>query len=269
MTETNASTDLSKDAASKDAASKDAADVESPHTPDALFRTDVSREDGIYRALNRRPKAPLAQQSNFVPLTARIYEPAWRQYSLSILTMGDYNVERELDLMLERLEPRPHDTILDAACSAGLYARTLLQGTPELTVHALDYSLPFLRQAKRYAERDDVEPVLVHADVRDLPYRDAVFDHVVCGGSLNEFTDLGAHLSELSRVLKPGGLMWQMYLTRAESWYGRVFQWLLSLSGLRFFEVDTVDQTMREVGMRPLRAQYRGIVALAVFRKEA
>ncbi|MDZ7705176.1 MAG: class I SAM-dependent methyltransferase [Trueperaceae bacterium] len=237
-------------------------------TAETLFRKRLPFEDGIYRGLEHRPKAPLAQQSNFVPLTAWIYEPVWRRYSLSILTGGSYSVERELALMRERLEPRPGDVILDAACSAGLYARTLLEHHPATTVHALDYSLPFLRQARRYAERDDVDPVLVHADVRALPYRDAVFDHIVCGGSLNEFTDLGAHLSELSRVLKPGGLMWQMYLTRAESWYGRLFQGLLSLPGLRFFEVDKVDRTMRDVGMRPLRAEYRGVVSLAVFSKE-
>lgn len=234
---------------------------------ETLFSKRVPLEEGIYRGLEHRPKAPLAQKSNFVPLTAWIYEPAWRRYSLSVLTGGSYSVERELALMRERLEPQPGDVILDAACSAGLYARTLLRHHPGTTVHALDYSLPFLRQARRYAERDDVDPVLVHADVRALPYRDAVFDHIVCGGSLNEFTDLGAHLGELSRVLKPGGLMWQMYLTRAESWYGRLFQGLLSLSGLRFFEVDKVDRTMRDAGLKPLRAQYRGIVALALFCK--
>ncbi|WMT56451.1 class I SAM-dependent methyltransferase [Truepera radiovictrix] len=232
-----------------------------------LFAAPVPFEEGIYRALTRVPPLPLAQRSNFWPATAALYEPLWRHRSIGLLTRGGFSTERELALMLSWLRPRPGETVLDAAASAGLYARTLLRHEPGLTVHALDLSLPFLQRAKTYAERDGIAPTLVHADVRALPYRDGVFDAVVCGGSPNEFTELPAALAEFARVLKPGGRLWLMYLSRAETLPGRLGQGLLRLTGLRFPEPEALEAAAKAVGLEPQRAQHRGRVALTLFRR--
>ena len=61
---------------------------------------------------------------------------------------------------------------------------------PGLEVHALDFSLPFLREARQEAEGVGVDLTLVHADLRALPYEDESFHGVVSGGTLNELTDL-------------------------------------------------------------------------------
>ena len=232
-----------------------------------MFKQPVPLENGVYQALAKRPRVPLAQSSNFWPLTAAVYEPLWRKRSLGLLTRGAFSTERELELMLAWLKPEPGERILDAAASGGLYARTLLQAQPDLDVHALDFSRAFLKKAQRYAERDRVQPTFVLADVRALPYRDAVFDALVCGGSLNEFTDLPRTLSEFARVLKPGGRMWQMYLTRAEGWPGNMGQGLARLSGLRFVTAAGLEAEAGRAGFRLERAQYRGPVALALFRR--
>ena len=232
-----------------------------------LFNRDVPEQDGIYRALDKRPNVPLGQSSNFLPLTAALYEPLWRMRSIHILTGGAFSTERELDLMLKWLDVQPGQVVLDAACSAGLYARTLLEREPTLTVHALDFSLPFLKKAKEYAERDNVTPLLVYADVRDLPYKDASFDAVVCGGSLNEFTDLPQSLREFARVLKPGGKMWQMYVTKADALVGKGVQGFIRASGIRFIAPEKLEPQANAAGFRLVRAQYRGAVALALFEK--
>jgi SAM-dependent methyltransferase len=234
-----------------------------------LFAIPLRYEDGIYRALTQTPRLPLAQTSNFWPLTARLYEPLWRRRSLGLLTRGAFSTEDELELMRRWVSPRAGEVILDAAASAGLYARTLLRHEPGLTVHALDMSLPFLQQAKRYAERDGVAPTLVHADVRALPYRDAVFDAIVCGGSLNEFTDLPKTLAEFARVLKPQGRLWLMYLARAEGWPGRLIQGMLRPTGLRFIATATLEAQAAGVGLELQRAQHRAQVSLALYRRAA
>ena len=232
-----------------------------------LFKRDVSEQGGIYRALDKRPSVPVGQSSNFLPLTAAAYEPLWRTRSIGILTGGAFSTERELDLMLKWLDVRPGQVVLDAACSAGLYARTLLEQDPTLSVHAVDFSLPFLKKAREYAERDIVAPVLVHADVRDLPYEDASFDAIVCGGSLNEFTDLPQSLREFARVLKPGGKMWQMYVTKADALLGKGVQGFIRASGIRFIAPEKLEPLANEAGFKLVRAQYRGPVALALFEK--
>ena len=232
-----------------------------------LFKEPVRLENGVYQALEKRPRVPLAQSSNFWPLTANVYEPLWRKRSLSLLTRGAFSTERELELMLSWVKPQPGERILDAAASAGLYARTLLQTQPDLEVHVLDFSRAFLKKAQKYAERDGVQPTFVLADVRRLPYRDAAFGALVCGGSLNEFTDLPRTLGEFARVLEPGGRMWQMYLTRAEAWPGKIGQGLAQLTGLRFVTAAGLEAEAQKAGLRLERAQYRGPVALALFRR--
>ena len=174
---------------------------------------------------------------------------------------------RELELMLKWLDPQPGQVVLDAACSAGLYARTLWHYEDRLELHAVDFSLPFLKKAREYAEKEEVSLTLVQADVRRLPYRDSSFDAIVCGASLNEFTDLPQTLSEFSRVLKPGGLMWQMYISKSEAWTGQLLQSLFRLSGIRFVDANRLEAEAQEVGMRLLKAQYRGRVAVALFEK--
>ena len=169
--------------------------------------------------------------------------------------------------MLEWLEPQPGERVLDARTSAGLYARTLLKHTPELEVHALDFSLPFLQQAKSYAEGDRVAPVFVHADVHALPYRDAVFDAIVCGGSLNEFTDLPRTLSEFARVLKPGGRFFVLVLLRTQHRAGRRLQRLLSASGLRFFEAGALEEVALEADFTLVSAQVYPPVSVALYRR--
>lgn len=235
--------------------------------PDNLFKRPLEQKNGIYRALEKRLRVPLAQSSNFWPLTAAVYEPLWRGRSLGLLTHGSFSTARELELLLAWLKPKPGERILDAAASAGLYARTLLQHTPELEVHVLDFSVAFVTKAQAYAERDGVRPTFVHADVRALPYQDAVLDALVCGGSLNEFTDLTLTLSEFARVLKPGGRLWLMYLTRAESWPGRASQGLARLSGLRFVTPPDLEARAQKTRLTLARAQYRGPVALALFQR--
>jgi ubiquinone/menaquinone biosynthesis C-methylase UbiE len=267
-----------------------------------MFRTSLPCTTGIYRALAKRPRLPPAQASNFLPLTAALYEPLWRKRSLSIITLGAFTVERELELMLEWLDPQPGQTFLDAACSGGLYARTLLNHVksrtkmptsndtvrevheplrePQVnsnivqpdnlfTVHAVDYSLPFLEKAKQYAARDNVSPVLVQADVSDSPYQNEVFDSIVCGGSLNEFLNVPKVLGEFSRILKPGGKMWQMYLKRAEEPLGKTLQGLLHLSGIRFIDPKMFEQQCSEAGLKLVKAQHRGRVVMALFEKSS
>ncbi len=235
--------------------------------PSDIFAEPLRLEYGIYRALEKRPSVPLAQASNFLPLTAALYEPLWRKRSLSIITGGDFDVTRELDLMLKWLNPQPGQIVLDAACSAGLYARTLLRHEVALEVHAVDFSVPFLKKAKDYAEKEEVNVTLVHADVMNLPYEDEGFDLIVCGASLNEFTDLSKSVSEFGRVLKPGGLMWQMYVSKAETWYGKVLQSLFRISGIRFIDPAVLEAEAKKAGMRLLKAQHRKRITMALFEK--
>jgi SAM-dependent methyltransferase len=224
-------------------------------------------EEGIYRTLKARSRLPIAQRSNAWRLTARLYEPLWRWRSVGLLTRGGYSTQRELALMLAWTRPRPGEVFLDAGCASGLYSRTLLERVEGLQVHALDLSLVMLEAARARAEGVGLQPVLVQGDAADLPYEDAIFDGIVCGGSPNEFLDLPRVLAEFSRVLKPGGRLFMMYLSRAESRLGRSGQGIFRLTGLRFLEPKALEREAAQAGLKLRQAHYRERVALALFLK--
>ncbi len=200
-----------------------------------------------------------------MPLTAKLYEPLWRKRSLSIITSREFNVERELKLMSEWLELSEGQRVLDAACSAGLYARTLLKAETSLDMHALDFSLPFLKTAQSYAQKEQLSMTFVQADVQASPYEDSVFDAIVCGGSLNEFLDLEQAITEFARVLKPKGKMWQMYIKKSAGLFGKSLQATLRLSGIRFIDSQNLDELCSSVNLKLLKAQHRGPVVMALY----
>jgi demethylmenaquinone methyltransferase / 2-methoxy-6-polyprenyl-1,4-benzoquinol methylase len=93
-----------------------------------------------------------------------------------------------------RLAPR--SVVLDVAAGTGDLSRELArQG---LRAVATDLSYNMLAHARRVPDR-------VQADARSLPFASASVDGVTCGYALRNFTDLAATLSEVGRVVRPGG----------------------------------------------------------------
>lgn len=231
------------------------------------FDRHYPESGGIVRALAARPPLPLAQASNFWPPVAWLYEPLWRRRSMRLLTGGQLSTQQELAAMLQALAVKPGELVLDAGCSAGLYARSLKAQQPEAEVHALDFSLPFLRRAQATAARAGLKLVLVEADLSQLPYRDASFNAIACGGTPNELVALEPTLSELARVLAPGGRLWLMYVAPAERRGGRALQRVLARLGLRFIAPAALEQQAAVLGLScSWRARY-GVVALELYRK--
>lgn len=94
--------------------------------------------------------------------------------------------------------------ILDAACGNGRYARFLVRhADADARLTAFDFSQQMLRRARERVANERV--TYVAADLTRLPYADASFDAIVCGWVLEHLPDSKSGLSELARVLQPGG----------------------------------------------------------------
>jgi 2-polyprenyl-3-methyl-5-hydroxy-6-metoxy-1,4-benzoquinol methylase len=89
----------------------------------------------------------------------------------------------------------------------GLSVALMRELCPEgLRLQAMDYNPDYCRIAKLRAERYGLRlPILVAAG-ESLPYAAEAFDMVVCLDVLEHVADAGLVLSEIYRVLKPGGV---------------------------------------------------------------
>ncbi|MDV6374508.1 class I SAM-dependent methyltransferase [Deinococcus arenicola] len=182
--------------------------------------------------LNPDPRQPpaltLAQHSNLLELTARGYA-LWRAQSLGLLSGTPFGLLREANLFRALCDPQPGQTWLDAGTSAGFYAGVLAEAGAG--VLAADLSAPMLREGQRRETSKNIDWALLNLESSGLPSES--FDGVTVGATLNETHDPARFLSELARVLRPGGQLWLMYLPRT----GGPLQRLLSapaLGGLNF-----------------------------------
>ena len=89
---------------------------------------------------------------------------------------------------------------LDAACGTGRYTRCLLSRGHQ--VSAVDASSKMLEKARAAMPEADFRVGQLEA----LPYQNASFDLVMCGLALTHLPRLSPAISEISRVLKPGGV---------------------------------------------------------------
>ena len=97
-------------------------------------------------------------------------------------------------------------SILDVGSGAGQLAGHVLKyADSDAAVTCSDLSYGMLTRAARRLKSD--RPNFVVADISRLPFRDGVFDCITCGYVLEHLPDARMGLSELARVMAPGGRM--------------------------------------------------------------
>jgi demethylmenaquinone methyltransferase / 2-methoxy-6-polyprenyl-1,4-benzoquinol methylase len=156
-----------------------------------------------------------------------------RVYDLmnSVMTVGLHHAWRERAADLAHLEPG--DRALDVATGTGDLAIALKRRVgPDGEIVGSDFSEPMLELAR--AKAADVE--FEHGNALDLPYDDGSFDAATVGFGARNFADLARGLSEMVRVVRPGGRVVVLEFTTPErpplSWFFRIwFDRLVPLLG--------------------------------------
>lgn len=106
-----------------------------------------------------------------------------------------------------KLQINPGDFILDAGCGIGRHLWEAYRGGC-VHVVGIDMNWEDLRRAKYTLHSMDQTPgsswLTSKGDVTRLPFKDAVFDVVICSEVLEHIPDNKAAVAEIVRVLKPG-----------------------------------------------------------------
>ena len=135
-----------------------------------------------------------------------------------------------LTVDFDRLGVRPGDRVIDVGCGAGRHAFELYRRGADVV--AFDQDEPELRKvtemfAAMEAEGqvpDGASARTVHGDALALPFPDGHFDHVVASEILEHVPEDERAISELVRVLRPGGSV----AVTVPRWWPEKVCWALS-----------------------------------------
>jgi ubiquinone/menaquinone biosynthesis C-methylase UbiE len=104
---------------------------------------------------------------------------------------------------LARMPVEAGDTVLDLGCGSGYAARALREADAAARAYGLDGAPEMVRNAREYTDEPTVAYVL--GDFGSLPFADDSLDHCVSMEAFYYAADPHETLSELRRVLRPGG----------------------------------------------------------------
>jgi ubiquinone/menaquinone biosynthesis C-methylase UbiE len=202
-----------------------------------------------------------------------------RLYDVQVETLfyGSANVMRRSGLrpIAEHVRGRDQRTLsmLDIACGTGRFLRQMRLAFPAMKLTGVDLSDPYLAEARRYTR--DLRPITFSAaNVELLPFETASQDIVSCIFLFHELPpDVRRRVaSEMSRVLKPGGLMVfidSLQMGDRPGWDG-----LLESFPVRFHEpyyrhysIDDLDGVFNDVGLVPVSSNPVFLSKLMVRRK--
>jgi demethylmenaquinone methyltransferase/2-methoxy-6-polyprenyl-1,4-benzoquinol methylase len=135
--------------------------------------------------------------------------------------------------LVDAVDPRPGQRVLDVATGTGLVAFALARRGAEVV--GLDQSGEMLAQARA---RPAPRVTFVRGEAEHLPFADAEFDALTFTYLLRYVDDAAATMRELARVLKPGGrigmvefgvpdspalrALWRLHTRVVLPWAGRV-----------------------------------------------
>ena len=119
-------------------------------------------------------------------------------------------------ILLERLSHISYQSALDLGCGTGEMIKQIMQSDNHKELYGIDLSEEMLSVAKGKLP-DQVKLLL--GDSESLPFPDNFFDVVYCNDSFHHYPAPQNVLSEVQRVLKPGGTFlmgdcWQPYIGR-------------------------------------------------------
>lgn len=194
---------------------------------------------------------------------------------------------------MRKMDVKPGTTAIDLCCGTCDWTIALARKSGTGKMVGLDFSRNMLEIGRQKIDRDGLgERIsLIHGNAMELPFEDDRFDYATIGFGLRNVPDLKQVLKEMQRVVKPGGQVvclelskpiWQPFKSVYYFYFERILPMLGKLFAKRyeqykwlpeslkaFPDLNQLAEIYRELGLRNVRAYplTGGIAALHIGTK--
>lgn len=117
--------------------------------------------------------------------------------------VGDMSLKRRARRIIEELNPKQNEKIIDLGCGTGYYLFLLSCLPVKLRLTGFDNDARAQAEARDFLSNKNIRFVI--GDLHKMPFHDNSFDKAVLSEVLEHVEDDDRVLKEISRILKPGG----------------------------------------------------------------
>jgi demethylmenaquinone methyltransferase/2-methoxy-6-polyprenyl-1,4-benzoquinol methylase len=136
-----------------------------------------------------------------------VFESIAHKYDLmnNVLSFRRHKAWRKFTM--KQMNVQPGDTAIDLCCGTCDWTISIAEASKYGNIVGLDFSRNMLDVGRgKIAQRGlDKQIELVHGNAMELPFEDNSFDYATIGFGLRNVPDLTKVLREMKRVVKPGG----------------------------------------------------------------
>jgi len=156
------------------------------------------------------------------------------------------------------------DIVLECACGTGIMTKFIAPCCKKLV--ATDFSRKMLKQAKKKLKTQN-NVLFRFADITDLKFKDNSFDKVVAANVIHLLDDPEKAMSELKRVVKPGGqIILPTYVAKASKksdFLIKVFN-AIGADFKKEFDEDSYKEFLKDMGISATYHTAKGTVSCCV-----
>ncbi|WP_291569268.1 class I SAM-dependent methyltransferase [Clostridium sp. UBA4548] len=168
------------------------------------------------------------------------------------------------ELLLREITIENNSSILDVGCGNGTFLK-MLANNYNIEGYGIDISEKMIENAKKRCPRMTFEV----SGCEYTPFRNQMFHVVTVCASYHHFPDIKAFAKEVSRILKPKGLLYisEIYYPLIIRAIVNPFVLLSKAGDVKFYSPEEIQSNFEEYGFEKVDFKREGHIQVIVFRK--